>query len=95
VLLNTLQVLLTLTVLLAPQALLRIDLLTLILPFVLPAYLFVAHTLGAPDQALAAALLAGTITVLVGMLCVGLVSDMYVVPPLPLCLHPNLYSWKV
>ena len=53
---------------------------TLTLPFALSAYLFVAHTLAAPDQALAAALLAGTVTALVGMFCVGLVSDTYVVP---------------
>lgn len=58
-----------------PLTLLRIAPLTLTLPFALSAYLFVAHTLGAPDQALAAALLAGTVTALVGMFCVGLVSD--------------------
>jgi len=82
VLLNTPQALLALTVLLAPLTLLRIAPLTLTLPFALSAYLFVAHTLGAPDQALAAALLAGTVTALVGMFCVGLVSDTYVVPHL-------------
>lgn len=60
---------------LATLALLRIAPLTLTLPFALTAYLFVAHTLGAPDQALAAALLAGTVTALVGMFCIGLVSD--------------------
>ena len=81
-LLNTSQVLLALTVSLAPLTLLRIAPLTLTLPFALSAYLFVAHTLGAPDQALAAALLAGTVTALVGMFCVGLVSDTYVVPDL-------------
>ena len=81
-LLNTPQVLLALTVWLAPLTLLRIALLTLTLLFALSVYLFVAHTLGAPGQALVAALLAGTVTVLVGMFCVGLVSDMYVVPHL-------------
>ena len=60
---------------LAPLALLRIAPLTLTLPFALTAYLFVAHTLGAPDQAFAAALLAGTVTALVGLFCIGLVSD--------------------
>jgi hypothetical protein len=49
------------------------------LPFALTAYLFVAHTLGAPDQALEAALLAATVTALVGLFCVGLVADTYVV----------------
>jgi hypothetical protein len=77
-----LPVLLPLTVSLAPLTLLRIAPLTLTLPFALSAYLFVAHTLGAPDQAFAAALLAGTVTALVGMFCVGLVSDTYVVPHL-------------
>ena len=61
----------------------RIAPLTLTLPFALLAYLFVAHMLAAPDQALAAALLAGTVTALVGMFCVGLVSDMCVVPCSP------------
>lgn len=59
----------------APLALLRIAPLTLTLPFALTAYLFVAHTLGAPDQALVAALFAGAVTALVGLFCVGLVSD--------------------
>jgi hypothetical protein len=36
--------------------------------------LFVAHTLGAPDQALQAVLHAGTVTALVGLFCVGLVA---------------------
>ncbi|KAI0293553.1 plasma-membrane choline transporter-domain-containing protein [Russula brevipes] len=58
-----------------PLTLLRVAPLTLTLPFALTAYLFVAHTLGAPDQALAAALLSGTVTALVGLFCVGLVSD--------------------
>lgn len=74
-----------LTVSLAPLTILRIAPLTLTLPFALSAYLFVAHTLAAPDQALAAALLAGTVTALVGMFCVGLVSDAYVVPHLLFC----------
>jgi len=82
VLFDASQVLLALTVSLAPLTLLRIAPLTLTLPFALTAYLFVAHTLGAPDQAFAAALLAGTVTALVGMFCVGLVSDTYVVPRL-------------
>jgi hypothetical protein len=94
VLFNTPQVLLALTVSLASLTLLRIAPLTLTLPFALSAYLFVAHTLGAPDQALAAALLAGTVTALVGMFCVGLVSDTYVVPRLFIafiltCVHGN------
>jgi len=59
----------------APLSLLRIAPLTLTLPFALTAYLFVAHTLGAPDQALSAALLSGTVTALVGLFCVGLVTD--------------------
>lgn len=75
-----LQAILALTISLAPLALLRIAPLTLTLPFALTAYLFVAHTLAAPDQALAAALLAGTVTALVGLFCVGLVSDTYVLP---------------
>ena len=49
--------------------------LTLTFPFALSAYLFVAHTLGAPAQALGAAVLAGGVTALVGMFCVGLVKD--------------------
>ncbi|KAH9980955.1 plasma-membrane choline transporter-domain-containing protein [Lactifluus volemus] len=59
----------------APLTLLKIAPLSLTLPFALTAYLFVAHTLGAPDQALEAALLAGTVTALVGLFCVGLVAD--------------------
>ncbi|KAH7906001.1 plasma-membrane choline transporter-domain-containing protein [Hygrophoropsis aurantiaca] len=58
-----------------PLTLLTYAPLTLTLPFALTTYLFVAHTLGAPDQALAAALLAGGVTALVGMFCVGLVKD--------------------
>ncbi|KZT09551.1 uncharacterized protein LAESUDRAFT_695158 [Laetiporus sulphureus 93-53] len=49
--------------------------LTLTFPFALGTYLFVAHTLNAPDSALSAALLAGTITALVGLFCIGLVRD--------------------
>jgi len=59
---------------------LKIAPLSLTLPFSLITYLFVAHTLGAPYQALEAALLAGTVTALVGLFCVGLVSDTYVIP---------------
>lgn len=49
--------------------------LTLTFPFALTTYLFVAHTLNAPEQALGAAVLAGGVTALVGMFCVGLVKD--------------------
>lgn len=49
--------------------------LTLTFPFALATYLFVAHTLGAPGQALWAALLAGGVTALVGLFSVGLVKD--------------------
>lgn len=49
--------------------------LTLTFPFALLTYLFVAHTLGAPDYALGASLLAGGVTALVGLFCVGLVKD--------------------
>ena len=49
--------------------------LTLTFPFSLTTYLFVAHTLNAPDQALPAALLAGGVTALVGLFCVGLIKD--------------------
>ncbi|KAG6842725.1 hypothetical protein H0H93_003662, partial [Arthromyces matolae] len=42
--------------------LLTIAPLTLTFPFTLTTYLFVAHTLNAPDQALNAALLAGGVT---------------------------------
>ncbi|KAF7440315.1 hypothetical protein PC9H_000659 [Pleurotus ostreatus] len=58
-----------------PMALLTIAPLTLTFPFALITYLFVAHTLGAPDQALGAAILAGGVTALVGMFSVGLVED--------------------
>ncbi|KAF9642536.1 hypothetical protein BDM02DRAFT_2063047 [Thelephora ganbajun] len=49
--------------------------LTLTLPFALTTYLFVAHTLGAPQHALSAAILGGGVTALVGLFCVGLVDD--------------------
>ncbi|KAH0826975.1 plasma-membrane choline transporter-domain-containing protein [Lanmaoa asiatica] len=49
--------------------------LTLTFPFALLTYLFVAHTLNAPDSALGAAVLAGGVTALVGLFCVGLVED--------------------
>ncbi|KAG6811715.1 hypothetical protein H0H92_006172, partial [Tricholoma furcatifolium] len=58
-----------------PLLLLTIAPLTLTFPFALTTYLFVAHTLNAPDQALRAALLAGGVTALVGLFCVGLVQD--------------------
>ncbi|TFK90285.1 hypothetical protein K466DRAFT_543684 [Polyporus arcularius HHB13444] len=49
--------------------------LTLTFPFALITYLFVAHTLNAPDSALSASLLAGLVTALVGLFCIGLVKD--------------------
>ncbi|KAG6331585.1 hypothetical protein ID866_7505 [Astraeus odoratus] len=49
--------------------------LTLTFPFALLTYLFVAHTLGAPNSALGASVLAGGVTALVGLYCVGLVKD--------------------
>ncbi|KAG5337824.1 hypothetical protein C0989_008650 [Termitomyces sp. Mn162] len=55
--------------------LLTIAPLTLTFPFALTTYLFVAHTLNAPDSALSAALLAGGVTAIVGLFCVGLVQD--------------------
>lgn len=63
---------------LASLAILTITPLTLTLPFALGAYLFVAHTLGAPGYAAIGALLAGGVTALVGKFCVGLVEDTYV-----------------
>jgi hypothetical protein len=60
---------------LAPLTLLTISPLTLTFPFALTAYLFVAHTLEAPHLALGAAIIAGTVTALVGLFCVGLVKD--------------------
>jgi hypothetical protein len=49
--------------------------LTMTFPFALTTYLFVAHTLGVPDQALGAAMLSGGVTALVGLFCIGLVKD--------------------
>ena len=62
----------------APLTLLTISPLTLTFPFALTAYLFVAHTLAAPNLALGAAVIAGTVTALVGLFCVGLVKDTWV-----------------
>ena len=59
----------------APLTLLTVAPLTLTFPFALSTYLFVAHTLSAPEQALGAALLAGGVTAIVGLFCVGLVRD--------------------
>ncbi|KAI0647476.1 plasma-membrane choline transporter-domain-containing protein [Trametes meyenii] len=58
-----------------PLTLLTVAPLTLTFPFALITYLFVAHTLNAPDSALSASLLAGGVTALVGMFCIGLVKD--------------------
>ncbi|KAH9484484.1 hypothetical protein JR316_0003966 [Psilocybe cubensis] len=58
-----------------PLALLTISPLTLTFPFALLTYLFVAHTLNAPNEALGAALLAGGTTAIVGLFCVGVVRD--------------------
>ncbi|KAI0345387.1 hypothetical protein BDW22DRAFT_1354313 [Trametopsis cervina] len=58
-----------------PLTMLTIAPLTLTFPFALTTYLFVAHTLDAPDEALGVALLAGVVTALVGLFCVGLVKD--------------------
>ncbi|KAF9261477.1 hypothetical protein L218DRAFT_988959 [Marasmius fiardii PR-910] len=49
--------------------------LTLTFPFALATYIFVAHTLNAPHEALGTAVLAGGVTALVGTFCVGLVGD--------------------
>ena len=59
----------------APLTLLTVAPLTLTFPFALITYLFVAHTLDAPQQALGAAILAAGVTGLVGLFCVGLVED--------------------
>jgi Plasma-membrane choline transporter len=59
----------------APLTLLTVAPLTMTFPFALTTYLFVAHTLGVPEQALGAAILAGGVTALVGLFCVGLVKD--------------------
>ncbi|TCD70269.1 hypothetical protein EIP91_004170 [Steccherinum ochraceum] len=58
-----------------PLTMLTVAPLTLTFPFSLTTYLFVAHTLNAPDQALGASVLAGGVTALVGLFCVGLVKD--------------------
>ncbi|TFK46709.1 hypothetical protein OE88DRAFT_1811777 [Heliocybe sulcata] len=58
-----------------PLTLLTVAPLALTFPFALTTYLFVAHTLNAPDSALGAAVLGGGVTALVGMFCVGLVRD--------------------
>ncbi|KAF8231056.1 hypothetical protein L208DRAFT_1399451 [Tricholoma matsutake] len=58
-----------------PLTLLTIAPLTMTFPFALTTYLFVAHTLGVPQQALGASILAGGVTALVGLFCVGLVKD--------------------
>jgi hypothetical protein len=60
---------------LAPLKLLTIAPLTLCLPFSILTYLFVAHTLNAPSDALGAAMLAGGITALVGVFCLAVVRD--------------------
>lgn len=59
----------------APLTLLTVAPLTLSFPFALLTYLFVAHTLNAPNAALGASVLAGGVTALVGLFCVGLVKD--------------------
>ncbi|KAF4614561.1 hypothetical protein D9613_002534 [Agrocybe pediades] len=56
-------------------SLLTLSPLTMTLPSALLSYLFVAHTLGAPHEALGVALLAGGTTLLVGAFCTGLVGD--------------------
>ncbi|TFK23466.1 hypothetical protein FA15DRAFT_681165 [Coprinopsis marcescibilis] len=58
-----------------PLTLLTISPLVLTFPFALITYLFVAHTLKSPNEALGAAVLAGGVTALVGLFCVGLVKD--------------------
>ncbi|OBZ65717.1 hypothetical protein A0H81_14255 [Grifola frondosa] len=58
-----------------PLMLLTVAPLTLTFPFALLTYLFVAHTLDAPHEALSASLLAGGVTALVGLFCIGLVKD--------------------
>lgn len=59
----------------APLSMLTIAPLTLTFPFALTTYLFVAHTLDRPTEAFEVALLAGVVTALVGLFCVGLVKD--------------------
>jgi len=63
----------------APLTILTIAPLTLTFPFSLATYIFVAHTLNAPNQAPEASFLAGGVTALVGMFCVGLIRDTYVI----------------
>ena len=58
-----------------PLTMLTVAPLTLTFPFALTTYLFVAHTLDAPNEALGASLLAGGVTALVGLFSVGLVKD--------------------
>ena len=58
-----------------PLTMLTVAPLTLTFPFALTTYLFVAHTLDAPNEALGAAVLAGGVTALVGLFSVGLVQD--------------------
>ncbi|KAG6905772.1 hypothetical protein DXG01_000839 [Tephrocybe rancida] len=58
--------------------LLTIAPLTLTFPFALTTYLFVAHTLNAPDSALGAALLAGGVTALVGLSVLALADTLYI-----------------
>ncbi|KAI0080525.1 hypothetical protein K474DRAFT_1657661 [Panus rudis PR-1116 ss-1] len=58
-----------------PLTMLTVAPLTLTFPFALGTYIFVSHTLGAPHYALSASLLAGGVTALVGLFCVGLVKD--------------------
>ncbi|KAL1743701.1 hypothetical protein HDZ31DRAFT_40347 [Schizophyllum fasciatum] len=59
----------------APLALLTLAPLTLCLPFALGAYIFTAHTLGAPNEAFGAAILVGSVAGLVGRFCIGVVID--------------------
>ena len=75
----------------APLALLTISPLTLSFPFALLTYLFVAHTIGAPNKALGAALLAGDVTCIVGLFCVGVVRDTWVFS-LSIHIYINIHS---
>ncbi|KAI4517439.1 hypothetical protein K525DRAFT_228605 [Schizophyllum commune Loenen D] len=59
----------------APLALLTLAPLTLCLPFALGAYMFTAHTLGAPNEAFGAAILVGSVAGLVGRFSIGVVVD--------------------
>jgi hypothetical protein len=69
------QALLMLFGFVAPLTLLTVALLTLSFPFMLLVSLFVAHTLSLPASASGAAVLAGSVTALVGLFCVSLVKD--------------------